>query len=89
MSKLIKPEKKEPKEEVELPKSPHWPGVGRYVGSVDDIHYKDSMLELQLGIFDEWNWQINRVYQDEIDVLNKGIGLNLKDWKFIYATTKE
>lgn len=55
--------------ESELPKiSPHWPGVGRYIGVVDD---DKPVLFTHKGFncFDYWDkqpWQKNRVYNDEI-----------------------
>lgn len=53
----------------ELPKvSPHWPGVGKYIGTVDD---EKPVLFLHEGFnsYDYWDkqpWQKNRVYNDEI-----------------------
>lgn len=44
--------------------SPHWPGIGKYVGSVQDFFYSP----------DRHHWQKRRVYQDELDYSN-----NLRD----------
>ena len=48
--------------------SPHWPGVGRYVGIVSDIiTYPWIMTDNE----DRQPWQSRRVYQDELDQYNK------------------
>lgn len=68
--------------------SPHWPGVGRYVGLVID---KNTFNDLKFDQFsfttkfdgyiitveefidkyvDDKDWQVKRVYQDELDYLN-------------------
>lgn len=41
-------------------KSPHWPGFGRYIGTVE-IGKPNS---------DRKTWQSRRVYQDELDYFN-------------------
>lgn len=55
--------------EPDLPKvSPHWPGIGRYVGVVDDE--KPVLFQYEgFNCFDYWDrqpWQKNRIYGDEL-----------------------
>lgn len=60
-------------------KSPHWPGVGRYIGEIKD--YKndygtgligDEKVIFNFASLNETPYQIRRVYQDELDYYNKG-----------------
>lgn len=53
--------------------SPHWPGVGRYIGVVDN----DSPVYLNgiqgsniFDYYDRFPWQVRRVYQDELNAMN-------------------
>lgn len=70
--------------EPELPKvSPHWPGVGRYIGMVND---EKPVLFTYEGFnhYDYWDkqpWQKNRIYGDEIELKNNPYS-NLKCVKF-------
>lgn len=55
----------------DLPKvSPHWPGVGKYIGVVDD-EKPVLFTHEEFNKFDYWDkqlWQKNRVYSDEIPI---------------------
>jgi hypothetical protein len=50
-------------------KSPHWPGIGRYVGSVDDekpILFDTGYDFSKFDYYDTKPWQSRRVYMDEV-----------------------
>lgn len=58
---------------LELPSvSPHWPGVGKYVGFVDDNYYKTITPRMvdEYGPCFEHPWAKKRIYQDELDKFN-------------------
>ena len=48
-------------------KSPHWPGIGRFIGYVNDIKYSvQTPLRDKFYFWDNYSWQERRVYSDEI-----------------------
>lgn len=53
-----------------MDKSPHWPGVGKYVGKIDDFMIKAWWVLKQPGRLDTKPWHLRRVYQDELDRYN-------------------
>ena len=59
--------------EGRMDKSPHWPGVGRYVGEVCDgpRYWFDVKGGLSWSeVQDDHDFQKRRVYQDELDYIN-------------------
>lgn len=64
-----------------MDKSAHWPGIGRYIGYVSDVNWFFTRIKtiqekqnIYIYYFDnETYWQKRRVYQDELDYLNKEI----------------
>lgn len=63
--------------------SPHWPGIGKYIGVIDD----EKEILMQTGsdfscfdYYDRQSWQKNRIYGDEISLATNRIALvnNLK-----------
>lgn len=55
--------------------SPHWPGVGEYIGIVEDeqpiLFVTNHLKEFNIfDYYDNFDFQKRRVYQDELDALN-------------------